>query len=95
MEDTGSVADDFGHGHLGSGLVDDGLVGCEGGNQGLKGEVVDRAWQAAGSLVDDGDGVVGEEEVGAAGKAEVVADIGVSRYPWCVTSIRQPSRIRG
>ena len=56
-------------------LVDDGLVGGECGDEGLDGEVVDRAGQPAGDLVDQGDRVVGEQGVGASGEFEVVGEI--------------------
>ena len=42
-----------------------------GGDQGLGGEVVDGAGQAAGGVVDQRDGVVAEQRVGAAGELEV------------------------
>ena len=51
------------------------LLGGVGGDEGLDGEVVDRSGQAAGGLVDAGDGVVGEQRVGAAGELEVVGDV--------------------
>ena len=38
-----SVCRDFGDGCAGCGFVDDGLVGGEGGDEGLQGEIVDRA----------------------------------------------------
>jgi hypothetical protein len=46
-------------------LVDDALVGGEGGHQGLEGQVVHRPGQAPPGVVDDGDGVVTEKRVGA------------------------------
>ena len=45
-------------------------LGGERGGQGVDGEVVDRAGVAAGGVVDQGDGVVGEQGVGAAGDLE-------------------------
>ena len=61
-----SFGGDFGDGGSGAGFVDDGLVGGVGGDEGLDGEVVHRSGQAAGDLVDQGDGVVAEQGVGAA-----------------------------
>ena len=49
----------FGDGGAGGGLVDDGLVGGEGRDEGLDGEVVDRSWVAAAGLVDQCGGVGG------------------------------------
>src|SRR5215218_41205 len=71
-----SVAGDFGGGGAGGGLVDGAFAVGEGGDQGLQGEVVDRAGDAAGGLVQQRDGVVAEQGVGAAGELEVVADVG-------------------
>src|SRR6266511_3109954 len=65
----------FGHGGAGGGLVDDALVGGEGGQQGLDGEVVDRARVAAAGLVQQRGGVVGEQGVGSSGQGEVVAQV--------------------
>ena len=48
----GSFGGDFGDGGAGAGFVDDGLVAGVGGDEGLDGEVVHRAGQAAGDLVD-------------------------------------------
>lgn len=57
--------EDFGDGGLGGFLVDEGLAGGEGGDEGLQAEVVDRAGEAARCGVDEGHGVVGEELVAA------------------------------
>ncbi|CKW26396.1 Uncharacterised protein [Mycobacterium tuberculosis] len=62
-----SVCRDFGDGGAGGGFVDDGLVGGEGGDEGLQGEVVDRAGVAPAGLVDQPDGVVGEQGIVASG----------------------------
>ena len=51
------------------------LCAGPGGDQGLGGEVVDGAGQAAGGVVDQRDGVVAEQGVGAAGELEVVGDV--------------------
>src|SRR5215207_9316008 len=67
-----SLGRDLGDGGAGGGLVDDALVGGEGGQQGLQGEVVDRAGVAAAGLVDQRDGVVCEQGVGASGQVQVV-----------------------
>jgi hypothetical protein len=53
----------FGDGGAGCGLVDDGFVVGERGDEGLDGEVVHGSGVAAAGLVDQGDGVVGEEGV--------------------------------
>jgi hypothetical protein len=68
-----SVAGEFGGCAFGAGVVDQGLVvgGC--GDQRGGGGVVELAGQAAGDAVESGDGVVGEQGVGAAGQGEVVA----------------------
>ena len=52
-----------------------GGAGGEGGDEGLDGQVVDGPGQAPGGLVDEGQGVVGEEGVGAAGEFQVVGDV--------------------
>jgi len=54
------LVEDFGDGGAGGGFVDDGLVGGVGGDEGLQAEVVDRAGVAAGGVVDEVGGVVGE-----------------------------------
>ena len=71
----------FGDGDAGGFLVDDRRFRGEGGGQGVHGEVVDRSGVAAGGVVDDGDRVVGEQGVGAAGDLDVVGDLvgGVGR----------------
>jgi hypothetical protein len=66
------VCRDLGDGGAGAVLVDDVLARCPGGDQGLGGEVVDGAGQAAGGVVDQRGGVVAEQRVGAAGEGEVV-----------------------
>ena len=70
-----SLCRDFGDGDAGGGFIDDGLVLGERGDQGLQGEVVDRAGIAAAGLVDQCGGVVGEQGVGPSGEAEVVAQV--------------------
>src|SRR6266581_9584891 len=70
-----SVCRDLSDGGAGALLVDDVLAAGPGGDQGLGGDVVDGAGQAAGGVVDEGDGVVAEQGVGAAGEAEVVGDV--------------------
>src|SRR6266496_3933988 len=100
-----SFGRDFGDGGAGGGLVDDALIGGERGQQGLQGEVVDRAWVAAAGLVDQRGGVVGEQGVGSSGQGEVVAQVvggGLLRYanlrhaeaPGACLRIRLPERIR-
>ena len=64
-----SVCRDFGNGGAGGGFVDDGLIGGEGGDEGLQCEVVDRAGVAAAGLMNEGDRVVGEQRVVAAASA--------------------------
>ena len=58
-----SVCRDFGDGCAGCGFVDDGLVGGDRGDKGLECEVVDCARVAAAGLMNEGDGVVGEQRV--------------------------------
>src|SRR6266511_2038489 len=70
-----SLGRGFGDGGAGGGLVDDAFVGGEGGQQGLQGEVVDRAGVAAAGLVQQRGGVVGEQGVGSSGQVEVVAQV--------------------
>src|SRR5512144_2323134 len=70
-----SVCRDLGDGGAGALLVDDVLPAGHGGDQGLGGQVVDGARQAAGGVVDQGDGVAAEQGVGAAGELEVVGDV--------------------
>src|SRR5664279_3326955 len=62
----------FGDGGSGAGFVDDCFLARVGGDEGLDGEVVHRAWQAARDLVDQCDRVVAEQGVGSAGQREVV-----------------------
>src|SRR6266568_175275 len=72
----GSVAGEFGGGAFGAGVVDQGLaVGGRGDERG-GGGVVELAWQPAGDAVQAGDGVVGEQRFGAAGKLQVVGEVG-------------------
>jgi len=52
-----SLCRDLGDGGAGGCVVDDVLASCPGGDQGLGGEVVDGAGQAAGGVVDQRDGV--------------------------------------
>src|SRR6266542_3954683 len=66
---------ELGEGGAGAGLVDDGLVVGERGEEGVDGEVVDDSGVAAAGLVDERDGVVGDECVGAAGEFEVVVQV--------------------
>ena len=63
-----SLCRDFGDGCSGGGFVDDGFVGRERGDEGLDGEVVHGAGDAASDLVGQRDGVVGEHRVGTAGQ---------------------------
>jgi hypothetical protein len=56
-----SLCRDLGDRGAGGGLVDDGLAGGVGGDEGLDGEVVDGSGGAAADLVDQGGGVVAEE----------------------------------
>jgi hypothetical protein len=65
----------LGDGGAGGGFVGDGLAGGVGGEQGVDGQPVDGAGQAAGVGVDGADGVVGEERVGAVGVLEVPPDV--------------------
>ena len=76
-----SVVPGFGDGDAGGFLVDDRCLVGERGGQGVHGEVVDRSGVSAGGVVDQGDRVVGEQGVGAAGDLGVVADVvgGVGR----------------
>ena len=64
-----SVGGDLVDGDAGAGEVDDGFAVGVGGEQGLDGEVVDGAGQAAAGVVDQFDGVVGEEGVGCGRRA--------------------------
>jgi len=62
-------------GGAGCGFVDEVLAGGEAGDQGLQGEVVDGAGVAAAGGVDQVQRVFGDDLVGSAGEAEVVADV--------------------
>ena len=62
-----SFGGDLGDRGAGGGFVDDAFVGGEGGDECGDREVVDGAGQSSGGLVDQGDGVVGEQGVGASG----------------------------
>src|SRR5260221_11488719 len=57
------------------GFVGDGLARGERGEEGCDGEVVDGSRVAAGCLVDQRGGVVGEQGVGPAGEGEVVLEV--------------------
>jgi hypothetical protein len=70
-----SVCRDFGDGCAGGGFVDDGVVGGERGDEGLQGEVVDRAGMAPAGPMDERDSVVGEQRVLASGQLQVVAQV--------------------
>src|SRR6266545_4292684 len=72
----GSVAGEFGGGAFGAGVVDQGLVVGGGGDERGGGGVVELAWQPAGHSVQPGDGVVGEQRVGAARQVQVVGQVG-------------------
>jgi hypothetical protein len=67
-----SFGGDLGDGGAGGFLVDDGLVGGEGGDKGLHGDVVARSRVAAAGLVDQREGVVGEQGGAAPGRGKVV-----------------------
>jgi hypothetical protein len=70
-----SFGGDLGDGGTGRGFVDDCFLGGVGGDEGLEGEVVDRRGQAACDLVDEGDGVVGEQRVGPSGQCDSAQSI--------------------
>src|SRR5215207_4135107 len=72
----GSVAGELGRGAFGAGVVDQGLAVGGGGDERGGGGVVELAWQPTGDPVQAGDGVVGEQRVGAAGQGEVVVQVG-------------------
>ena len=63
--------DDLGDRGAGGWFVDEVLAGGERGDQGLQGEVVDRAGVAAAGGVDQVQRVLGEQLVGAAGPPPV------------------------
>ena len=67
----------LGDGGAGGLLVGDGLVLGAGGEERGDGEAVDGAGDAAGVRVDDADGIIGEQGVGAAGVGEVRPDVAV------------------
>lgn len=67
---------DFLNRRPGGGFVNDALAGGEGRHQRLEGEVVDRAGDPPGGVVDGRQGVVGEQGVRAPGEREVVLDVG-------------------
>jgi hypothetical protein len=69
------VGGDFDGGGSGGGFVDDALLRGVGGDEGLNSDVVDGSGEASGDLVDEVDGVVGEQCVGSAGELDVVADV--------------------
>src|SRR6266704_3917435 len=72
----GSVAGEFGGGAFGAGVVDQGLaVGGRGDERG-GGGVVELSGEPAGDPVQAGDGVVGEQRLGAAGEVQVVGQVG-------------------
>src|SRR6266511_4642717 len=72
----GSVAGEFGGGAFGAGVVDQWLVVGGGGDQCGGGGVVELSGQPAGDAVQAGDGVVGEQWLGAAGQVQVVGQVG-------------------
>lgn len=65
----------LGDGGPGDFLVDERFAGGEGDHEGLQAEVVDRAGEATRCDVEEGDRVVGEQLVAAAGEAEVMLDV--------------------
>src|SRR5438105_3620958 len=72
---AGSVTGDLDDRRSGGGLVDQALVLCEGGDKCMHSEVVDGSGDAPAGLMDQGDGVVAEERIRSAGKADVVLDV--------------------
>ena len=70
-----SVCRDLVDGDAGAGVVDDGFALGIGGDEGLNGEVVDGAGQAAAGVVDQVDRIVDVEGVAAAGEFDVVVDV--------------------
>lgn len=70
-----SIAGDFHDRGPCRGFVDQGLAVGEGGDQGMHRQVVHGPGQSPAGLVDEGDGVVAEQRVGAAGQPEVVLDV--------------------
>src|SRR6266498_1773701 len=71
-----SVAGEFGGGAFGAGVVDQLLVVGGGGDQRGGGGVVELSGEPAGDPVQAGDGVVGEQRLGAAGQVQVVGQVG-------------------
>jgi len=85
---------DFDHGHFGGGLIDDGLVGGEGGHQGLEGQVVHRPELAPTGVVDDRDRLVTEKRAGAAAQGQMMADVGDGLGVWMTgTAGQQPLQL--
>src|SRR6266508_5712138 len=72
----GSVAGEFGGGAFGAGVVDQLLVVGGGGDERGGGGVVELSGEPAGDAVQAGGGVVGEQRFGAAGKLQVVGQVG-------------------
>jgi hypothetical protein len=70
-----SVCRDFGDGGAGGGFINDCLVGCERGDEGLQREVVDRARITPAGLMNERDRVVGEQRVVAPGQRQVVTQV--------------------
>lgn len=70
-----SARRDFGNGCTGGRFIDDGLVGGEGGDEGLERKVVDRARITPAGLMNERDRVVGEQRVVAPGRRQVVAQV--------------------
>lgn len=60
---------------FGTGVVDQVAVGGVSGEEGSQRQVVERAGQAVGGLVEACDGVVGEQRLGATGEGQVVLQI--------------------
>jgi len=72
---AGLVVGDFADGGAGCFLVDDGLAGRVGGDEGCDGEVVDGPWVAARGGVNERGSVVAEQGVGAPGELDVMSDV--------------------
>src|SRR6266536_1960761 len=72
----GSVAGELGGGAFGAGVVDQRLAVGGGGDERGGGGVVELAGQPTGDAVQSGDGVVGEQRLGAAGEVQVVGQVG-------------------
>ena len=58
------------------GIIDDLSVFGSGVDQRCRGDIVDKSWDAAGIVVDEGFGIVIEGFVGAAGQMDTMVDIG-------------------